>query len=890
MEDIEDRPNPDEILRRIQKEETGEKRGRLRIFFGMCAGVGKTYAMLQSAHILKNEGFDVVVGIAETHGRKETEELLSGLEVIPRMKIPYREVSFDEMDIDAILERHPQFVLVDELAHTNVPGSRHAKRYQDVTELLDNGINVYTTVNVQHIESRSETVHEITGIHIHETVPDSFVSQADEIELIDISPDELLKRLAEGKVYIPERARHAIENFFRKGNLHALRELSLRVTAEKVDDELLDYMRAKNISGPWKTTEKLMVAVGPSPYSAKLIRWTRRMAYNLGANWVAVCVDTGRKLSEEDRNLLNKNIELSEKLGATIVHVTNADIVEGLLQVGREYNVSQIVVGKTLDKKSYLAPFSGKNISDRLIRESGNIDIYAIKADKTATLRRKKRIFDQTLPIKVKEYFTALAVVCSVSLICFPFTDFIGYQTVGIIYLVTIAVLSLLLGRGPVIMTAFLNFFVWNYFFIPPQFTFHVQRVEDVFTLFANFCIAIVSAVLVTKIRKNQLVLKKSQQRITILNSLLEALNRTNSIKEVVAKTRDELQKYFATDAAVILKDKTGRGLDKRVFGNKKMVSDKDWSVASWVFANRKPAGRYTDTLSDSELQVIPLSTANSVIGVICVKFLEGKKPLHDDLIVLRNFIGQVTLAIEREINIDLARENQVALESQKLFQTVLNSVSHELRTPISIITTAISSLNDEHTAANPIIRSRICEELNLASLRLNNLVENILDMSKIESGYLQLNRQMCDVSDLIGSALNDLKPELEKYRLNVNVQEDIPMLKLDFNWLKQALINVIHNAIDYTPEGAEIKVNAYLQENERVVLEIADSGHGVPELTLNKLFEKFYRIPGSKSGGMGLGLTIAKAIAEAHGGEIMAKNRKEGGLKVIFSLRTDES
>ncbi|MDP4271583.1 MAG: sensor histidine kinase KdpD [Bacteroidota bacterium] len=886
IDDVEGRPNPDELLRLIQKEESVEKRGKLKIFFGMCAGVGKTYAMLQAAHVLKREGLDVVVGLVETHKRQETEALVQGLEVLPRMKIPYRSVTFEEMDIDAILQRNPQYVLVDELAHTNVPGSRHAKRYQDVTELLDNGINVLTTVNVQHIESRSGTVTEITGIHIHETVPDSFIALADEIELIDISTDDLLKRLEEGKVYIPERAQHAVENFFRKGNLHALRELSLRITAEKVDDDMLDYMRAKNITGPWKTTEKLMVAVGPSPYSAKLIRWTRRMAYNLGASWLAVCVDTGHKLSEEDRNLLNKNIELSEKLGATIIHVANTDVVDGLLQVGKEYNVSQIVVGKTLDKKNIWNPFSKKNISDRLIQESGNIDIYAIKADKSATTGKQKRVLFEGISFKSRDYTIALTVVTLVSLICFPLSGLMGYQTVGIIFLIMIAVLSLILGRGPVILTAFLNFLIWNYFFIPPLFTFHIQRVEDVFTLFAYFLIAMVSAVFVTKIRKNQIVLMKSQQHITMLNSMLEALNRTNSIKEVAARTQDKLQKYFSADAAILLKNKDGKGLDKRIFGNKKMISEKNWSVASWVFNNGQAAGRFTDTLSNSDIQVIPLTTVNEIIGVLCIKFLENKRPDHNDMMVLHNFVGQVSTAIEREINIDLIRENEVALESQKLFQTVLNSVSHELRTPISIISSAISNLNDEKTAANPDIRSGICEELNLASKRLNVLVENILDMSKIDSGYLQLNLQTHDISDLIGSALNDLRPELSEYSLKTEVQDNLPMLNFDFNWLKQALVNVIHNAIDYSPTGGEIVVKAYQLESGLIQLEVSDSGKGVPDLTLDKLFDKFYRIPGSKTGGMGLGLTIAKAIVEAHGGTISAQNCKNGGLKVIFLLK----
>ncbi len=645
------RPNPDELLKKIQAESQSKAKGKLKIFFGMCAGVGKTYSMLQAAHIAKKQGKDIVVGYVETHKRKETEEILQNLEIIPRQKVNYREVEFEEMDIDAILKRKPQIVLVDELAHTNVHGSRHLKRYKDVIELLDSGIDVYTTINVQHIESRSSTVNEITGIQIHEKVPDSVIDLASEIELVDLSPDDLLKRLAEGKIYVPEKAVNATQNFFRKGNLHALRELALRITAEKVDHELTHYKKNNHISEVWKTSEKLMVAVGAGPYSTKLIQWTRRMAYNRGVQWFAVNVETGIPMPENIKTALNKNIELADRLGATIINISNTDVVKGLLQVAHENNVSQIVIGKTLHSRGLQSLWS-KNITNRIIAESDNIDIYVIKADKSIH-SSNKQAFPFHLFTSYNDYLIAFVAVCIQTLICFPFTNYLGYQTVGLLYLLTIAILSLFLGRGAVIFTAFLNSLAWNYFFIPPLFTFHIQKIEDIITVSINFVIALVVSVLITRIRKYHSVLIINQRHSSIINSLLESLNKTTSIKDVVKYTRNELHKHFSADAVVYLKEKNGKNLATRAFGNSELNNEKDFSVAVWAFNNNKQAGKFTDTLSDANLQTTPLTTIYGVWGIIGIHFTDTKKPSFEVQRILKTFINQVALAIEREINND---------------------------------------------------------------------------------------------------------------------------------------------------------------------------------------------------------------------------------------------
>jgi two-component system sensor histidine kinase KdpD len=650
----ENRPNPDELLKKIQAEEEKKHKGKLKIFFGMCAGVGKTYSMLKFAHQAKIENIDIVIGYIETHGRAETVQLLDGLEIIPRKQISYKEVILEEMDLEAILLRQPKIVLVDELAHTNVPGSRHLKRYQDVMEILDNGIDVYSTVNVQHLESRAGTVLEITGVRINETVPDSIIESANEIELIDISPDDLLKRLAEGKVYIPEKAANAINNFFRKGNLHALRELSLRLTAERVDMDMLDYMHAKKIISTWKTTEKLMVAVGPSPYSEKLIRWTRRMAYNLGAQWIAVSIDLDKEQSESQRKALSNNLELAKELGAKIVHIIDFNVISGLLRAAQDNNVAQIIIGKT--KEHPLRNFlKGGSLVDKLIEKSRNIDVYVVNTEKELT--SKKRLLNNLyLSSSIKEYVISFLTITLFSVICFPTREIIGYQTVGLMFLLVVAGISLFLGRGPVILTAFLSALIWDYLFIPPLFSFEIHTLQDYITLFSNLIIGLILGTLINRIRKNQHILRKSQENIYILFSFLELMNNATSIKDVVAKTENVFKKYFNIEIVVYLKEKGGKHLHSRPFGNKRLYTEKEFAVASWTFENKKNAGKFTNTLPNSNLKYFPLITSENSIGVAGIKFENGKTPEQHKITLINSLINQLTNTLMREINIDLVK------------------------------------------------------------------------------------------------------------------------------------------------------------------------------------------------------------------------------------------
>lgn len=880
-----ERPDPDELLRKIQKEEDKKAKGKLKIFFGMCAGVGKTYSMLKAAQQAGKEGTGIVVGYVETHNRPETVQLLEGLEMIPRKKIDYKGITLEEMDLDAILRRNPKIVLVDELAHTNVPGSRHVKRYQDVIEIIENGIDVYTTLNVQHLESRAETVQEITGIKISETVPDSILESADEIELIDISPDDLLKRLAEGKVYIPDKAKFAVENFFRKGNLHALREMSLRLTAERVDMEMLDYMRAKNIMATWKTTEKLMVAVGPSPSSEKLIRWTRRMAFNLGAQWIAVSIDLGNNLSEKNQKSLSHNQELAKELGAKIVHIIDSDIVSGLLRAARENNVSQIIIGKT-NETIFHNFIRGGSLVDRLIGKSGNIDVYVVKADKEMSAKQMVTSTSSATST-AKEYLIACLAIILATLVCFPIRDIIGYQTVGLLFLLVVAGLSLFLGRGPVLLAAFLNVIIWDFLFIPPLFTFEIHYLQDVITLFANLFIALVVGTLINRIRKNQQVLQKSQESISTLNSLLKALNHASSIKDVVVRTRKELKKYFDADIIIYLKEKEGSHLDYKAFGNTNLQSEKEFAVASWAFYNKRNAGKFTNSLPDSNLEYFPLITADGAIGVAGIKFQNDTKPAQDVIVLLNSFISQITSTLNREISIDIAKGNQIFMASQKLFQTILNSVSHELRTPIAIIMGASDNLMSDATGISTENKLKLVNEISVAAFRLNRLVDNLLNMQRLESGLLKVKQDWCDINELINSPVNKLKDELANHQVNIEIETGFPIIKLDFGLMEQAIFNILNNAAIYTPANSVISIAASFADGHTFIT-ISDEGKGFATEEIEHLFTKFYRASDSKTGGTGLGLSIAKGFVEAHLGTIKVENILPTGAKFTLDIPTE--
>ncbi|MEW6616099.1 MAG: DUF4118 domain-containing protein [Thermodesulfobacteriota bacterium] len=640
------RPSPDAILAAIQKEETRQQHSTLKIFFGMAAGVGKTYAMLRAARQALSENVNIVVGYVETHGRSETEALLQDLPIIPRRKMEYRSTMFEEMDLDAILSRKPQLVLVDELAHTNVPGSRHAKRYQDVLELLDAGIDVYTTINVQHLESRSDAVHQITGVVMHETVPDSIFDRADEIELVDITPDELLKRLAEGKVYVPDKAQLAAQKFFRRGNLTALREMSLRLTAQHVDQQLRDYMQLHQISGPWKSGERLLVAVGPSPLSAQLVRWTRHMTCALQSPWIAVSVELPHSpLSVKAKARQEKNLELARELGAEIVTTTDVDLVTGIVRVAQQHNVAQIIIGKTQDSPR-MKLFRRNSFVSNLIEESGNIDVCVVASDKAQKIKPQRLSFNFLSPLR--QYLYGLLTLIGLAGICYIALPIIGYQAIGLILLFAIILLALFLGRGPALFSAAFSALIWNFFFIPPPFTFRIAEPQDTLMFVMYFVVASILGNLTSRIRAQQLVLQQREEQAAALYMLAREVANATNIDEILVAAVKQLSSVFSARIAILLPDQVSPFSLKPHPTSTLTLNEKDLSVAAWVLEMRKPAGRFTDTLPMAEAYFVPLLTPSQAVGVIGVRTHRAEPLLIEQKALLETFASQIASTIER--------------------------------------------------------------------------------------------------------------------------------------------------------------------------------------------------------------------------------------------------
>jgi two-component system sensor histidine kinase KdpD len=614
----------------------------------MAAGVGKTYSMLHAARQASSKGENIVVGYVETHGRADTETLLAGLQIIPRVKKEYRGTLFEEMDLDALLAYRPKNVLVDELAHTNVPGSRHAKRFQDVLELLDAGINVHTTLNVQHLESRADAVQQITGVVMRETVPDSIFDRADEVELVDITPDELLKRLAEGKVYVPDKAQLAVQKFFRRGNLNALREMSLRLTAQHVDQQLRDYMQLHRISGPWKSGERLLVAVGPSPLSAQLVRWTRRIAYAMQSPWIAVSVElTHRPLSKEAKARQEKNLELARELGAEILTTTDTDLVAGIVRVAQQHNVAQIIIGKTQDSP-FMRLFHRDSFVTRLIEESGNIDVYVVASDKAQTNKRSNLIF--TFSSAFRQYIYGLLTIIFLAGICYMVLPVIGYQAVGLILLFCIVLLALFIGRGPVLFSAAFSALLWNFLFIPPPFTFHIAEPHDALMFLMYFVIAMILGNLTTRIRAQQLALQHREEQAVALYTLAREIANAVNIDEILITVVKQLGHVFSAKIAILLPDQVPAAALKLHPASTLTLNEKDGSVATWVFDQRKPAGRFTDTLPMAEAYFVPLLTPRQAVGVIGVRTHRAEPLLIEQKALLETFASQISFAIERMI------------------------------------------------------------------------------------------------------------------------------------------------------------------------------------------------------------------------------------------------
>jgi two-component system sensor histidine kinase KdpD len=872
------RPNPDELLASLINEEEKSKRGKLKIFFGMCAGVGKTYTMLQTTHAEKSKGSDIIIGYVETHNRKETAELVEGFELIPRKIYEYKSTTVQEMDLDAIIARKPQIALVDELAHTNAPGSRHTKRYQDVQEILENGINVYTTLNVQHLESRSETVAQITGIIVRETLPDEIFENADEVEVVDLTPDELLQRLSEGKVYTAERSREAIENFFRKGNITALREMALRIVADRVDKQLHDYMQHKRIRGPWKSGLHLLVAIDYRQKSTRLLRWAKNLSYSMGATIQAIYVETLHKLTPKEHEQLDKNINLTKQLGIKFRIITNYDIVKAIVDFAQKENVTHIIVGKPR-VRNVISMFRLGNFVNRLIRYSGNIDVYILGSDSQAKDHFKEKSSVLSFTSNVTQYLITSLIVILASVVCYIVKDFIGYQVVSFGLLFLVSILALFYGTGPILLAATLSALIWDFFFIPPPFNLHIAQPVDALMLIMFFIIALLNGILTSRVRRQEKKIRIREERTHALYQLTRELTMASGIDEVLKIAVKYIQKYFNLDCAIILKNELNQ-LENHVRHDTNMkLSENDMSIAAWVYRHSDKAGKHTDTLPSTDYTFYPLTGNSGNMGVIAVIhtiiFTQGEEQFWEA------FLSQISGKYEREFLRNAAKKAYILNESDKLYKTLFNSISHELRIPVATIIGASDTLLSHSYPEET--KLKLYSEINTASVRLNRLIENLLNMSRLESGRITPRPDWCDVHDLANKVAETLKQELQPFKLSIVIPADMPLVNIDFGLIEQVLHNLILNATQNAPADSRIRLK-FFYDHGSLTIQVMDRGKGFPASELSSVFNKFYRGKDAKAGGTGLGLSIVKGFVEAHQGTVIAENRQNGGA--IFTIK----
>jgi two-component system sensor histidine kinase KdpD len=876
-----DDKRPDRLLSLIQRADSAHGKGHLKVFLGMVAGVGKTFAMLQRAHQLKSQGVDVVVGWVDTHGRAETAKLLEGLEVLPRREINHRGVTVTELDLDALLKRRPKIALVDELAHSNAPGSRHEKRYMDVKELLQAGIDVFTAVNVQHIESRVDTVREITGVAVQETVPDSILDSADEVVLIDLPPDDLLLRLKEGRIYPAERADLAADHFFQRGNLTALRELALRTASDRVDRDLRDFKTLHGIDKAWKSSSRLMVGVFGSPYSDSLIRWTRQLSETMRGTWIGVYVDTGRPQSPEEQALLEKNTALVRRIGGEFVSTQDQNLVEGLLRVARENNVTQIIVGKT-QRPHWTTAFRGGSVVQKLLRQSGDIDVYAVAAsrDTNGPLELPRTPHRGIPPEEIGWMF---ATVMAAWLGASGVAEWVGYESIGILFLMVVTVSGLAFSRASIFVLAACLGLIHNFFFIPPLYDFNISKPQDALMVLMFFLAATSIGHLTSRLRRQNALIQKRERLSIQLYKLSQRIGEACDVSEVVQAGVEMLSQDFDAAVAVLLRDSED-SLQLSPHSSF-VVESNEMGVAEWTKQNKSQAGRFTDTLLSSVGTYFPLTSKKTVLGVVGLRFSPTTTALNfETRSQIQNLIEQLGSAIEREQLHDSQRKLSNLEQADRLHRSLFDSVSHELKTPLTTIKGASSALNDAHAEITPAYVRDLATQIGDEAERLLSLVNNMLDMTRLESGGLKANKSAADVADILGPTLARVSGERGNRVISTHIPLTVRPLFCDSALLVQALTNIVSNAICYTPKNGHISIQVIDTDSHWVEILVDDDGPGLPKPNPEVVFNRFYRQNPQHSGGVGLGLSIAKGFVEAQGGQIQAENNARGGAR--FRIR----
>ena len=885
------RPDPDELLEKVHRQEARAGRGRLKVFFGACAGVGKTYAMLTAAQGLHAQGADLVVGVAETHGRSETAHLLEGLEVLPPRRIAYRGRQLTEFDLDAALARHPRLILVDELAHSNVGGSRHPKRWQDVEELLAAGIDVYTTVNVQHLESLNDIVGHITGIRVRETVPDHVFDQADEVVLVDLPPDELLQRLKEGKVYLPDQAQTAIRNFFRKGNLIALREIALRRTADRVDAQMRDYRADQAIQQVWPARERILVCVGPNAGGEQLVRAAARLAASLRADWLAIYVETPRlqRLGAVRRDALLATLRLAQELGAATATLAADDLASSILAYARSRNVSKLVIGRS--RRRALSRLLDPPLPDRLSELAGDLDVYVVsrsvdeKPGQASSGTPAGLLLETPHDAGWPGYGWAAAICAVVSLVAAAAQLVVDLENVIMLYLLGVVWATVRFGRGPGLLASFLSVLTFDFFFVPPPLSFTVRDTQYLLTFAMMLTVALIISSLAARLRYQARIATYRERRTNALFDLGKELAGALTTAQIIDIGCRHLRGEFRAQVALLLPDARDEVHPARAGDTAACLRSPDLGVAQWVYDHHEPAGLGTHTLPANPALYLPLRAPMRTRGVLALAPEEPRLiALPEQYRLLETFAAQIALALERVHYVEVAQDALVAMESERMRNALLSTLSHDLRTPLTAIV-GLSSAVLKRLEDAPAAQRELAHDLHEEAHRMSGMVSNLLDMARLQGGNVQLNRQWQTLEEVVGTALRATARVLGSRDIRVSLPEDLPLLHFDAVLLERVLVNLLENAAKYTPTESPIAIGA-APDADAVHVWVDDLGPGLPPGMEDRIFDRFTRGERETSRpGTGLGLALCRAIIEAHGGHIRAENRAGGGARFAFTL-----
>lgn len=871
------RPNPDALLRQIGS--SGAETGAIKVYLGMAAGVGKTFAMLADAQEARERGVDVVVGYLEPHGRAATEQMADGLERIPLRETEHAGVVLREFDLDAAIRRRPRLLLLDELAHTNAPGSRHRKRWQDAIELAESGISVHTTVNIQHFESLNDVVAQITGIRVNETVPDSVLANATEVELVDIPPDELIQRIRDGKIYVPEKIEQALQGFFKRKHLSALRELALRKTASRVDLEVLTDRAVEGASEPWPTTERILVCVAPNRMATRLVRAASRLSTALHGEMFAVTVESPKqaKVGDAGRQFAHDGLRLAEGLGAQTAVIGENDIVRAVLEFAQARNVTTIVVGKPVRPKWHEIVFG--SFVDALVRESGDIDVLVVTGPEETGTRIRPGLAGQGLDWRGSAF--AALVTFGATLLNAAFDGALGDAGKVAVYLLSVATVAARASLGAALLASLLSVASFNFFFTEPRFSFTVNEAQYWVVFAVMLTVSLMVSVLTSRYKAQSESESQRAKRTSALYDLSRMLSSTRSRTELGAFAADQIRSVFGCDVAILIRSrKSGELFSAPPSTSGFENQPKEQAVAQWVVENGRRAGKGTDTLPGSDALYLPLNGGRGPVGVIGARWSSETDLDMGQLHLLETFANQLAVAIERTNLAKDSNEAAIVAEGERMRSTLLSSVSHDLRTPLAVISGAAEALRDRlQSGSERELADAIVEEAS----RLERQVRNLLDMTRIRAGALKVRSDWQSLEELVGSALARSEALLAERKVLTDIPSDLPLVKLDGVLFEQVLVNLLENAAKHTPAGTTVWVEAKVSGND-VLMIVSNDGPALPDGDADAVFGEFTQGDDARSGS-GLGLAICKAIVEAHDGQIWAEPRVPQGVRFVIRL-----